>query len=217
MPIDNVASDIDYFLVKFNINGIKFYDADWFIDPKRAEVLIETLTDFSINWAASIHPNDILSSIKNKKPLLAKLSKSKCKRLLMGIESGNDHVLLDIINKRVTKTDIYRIAQEVAHYGILGSYTFMVGFPGETEDEQQDTFDFIGKLWCLNPRPETRVHIYTPYPGTPLYTDALSHDFIPPSNLEDWSDFDYYKAQTPWVNKSLEQKVTAWTMMIDKR
>jgi radical SAM superfamily enzyme YgiQ (UPF0313 family) len=216
MSVDNVISDIKYFIDRYYVNGIKFYDADWFIDKNRAENLIECLTDFKVNWAASIHPNDILTSIKKSHSLLEKLSKSNCKRLLMGIESGSNRVLSNIVNKRITKENIFKIAKDIANYGILGSYTFIVGFPGETEEEQQETFDFIEQLWNLNPRPETRVHIYTPYPGTPLYNDAIQHGFNPPDNLESWSDFDYYKAQTPWTNEYLEQKVSKFTAMINK-
>jgi radical SAM superfamily enzyme YgiQ (UPF0313 family) len=213
---DNVISDIEYFINNYNINGIKFYDADWFIEGKRSKFLIDKLTNLNICWAASIHPNDILVSLKNSRTLLEKLAKSNCRRLLMGIESGNDRVLSELVNKRIIKKNILKVCQEIAHYGILGSYTFIVGFPGETQEEQDQTFEFIQSLWELTPRPETRVHIYTPYPGTSLYDDAIRYGFVPPSNLEDWSDFDYYKAVTPWTNKSLEQRVLDFTQIIEK-
>jgi len=213
LPTENVISDIKMFVNDFAINGIKFYDADWFIDPNRTAILIDALTNLEINWAASIHPKDILHAVKKHTPLLEKLSMSKCKRLLMGIESGNNRVLKDVVDKGATKDEIYYVAEKIAEYGILGSYTFIVGFPGETREEQEETFDFIQSLWSLTPRPETRVHIYTPYPGTQLYQKSISMGFIPPDNLEGWSDFNYYKAMTPWTNESLEQRVFEFTSM----
>lgn len=216
LPCEKVIEDIKMFVNDYNVNGIKFYDADWFIDSNRAMILIDELTKLNVCWAASIHPKDILRSIKRNQPLLKKLTKSKCKRLLMGIESGNNRILNDVVGKGVTKEEIFYVAQEIANYGILGSYTFIVGFPNETYDEQQETFDFIQKLWTLSPRPETRVHIYTPYPGTPLYNEAVALGFVPPQNLKEWSNFDYYKAFTPWTDKSLEKKVSDFTLMIPK-
>jgi len=134
----------------------------------------------------------------------------------MGLESGNDRVLKDVVDKRVNKEEMFFVAQEISNRGILGSYTFIVGFPGESDEEQEETFDFIKKLWLLPTRPETRVHIYTPYPGTQLYKDALHLGFTPPKELYGWSDFDYYKALTPWTDVKLEKKVTDFTSMIPK-
>ncbi len=218
MPFDLVEKDIRMFVEKYNINGIKFYDADFFVDIKQALSIAGLMKLYNLKWAASIHPNDILRAEKNgENELLKKVLESGCTRLLMGVESGNDRVLKQIVNKRVTKEKIYFVASRIADYGILGSYTFIVGFPGETENEQKDTFNFIRSLWKLSPKPETRVHIYTPYPGTPLYDEALKRGFCEPKNLEEWSDFDYYKAMVPWTNKKLEFEVKHFTEMIEKR
>ena len=54
---------------------------------------------------------------------------------------------------------------------------------------------------------EIKAHIYAPYPGTPLYEDAIRQGFIPPKTLEDWAQYDYYEAQTPWLTKGLTEEV----------
>lgn len=216
LSCDTVVNDIENFVSKYGVDGIKFYDADWFIDSRRSEVLIDSFIHLGISWAASIHPKDILRAKNNAQPLLNKLAGSNCKRLLMGIESGNDRVLKEVVDKGVSKNEAFDVAKAIAYHGILGSYTFIVGFPGESSEEQNDTFQFIERLWSLSPRPETRVHIYTPYPGTPLYQEALKRGFISPSRLEDWSDFDYYKATTPWTDEALEARVKEFTSMIPK-
>lgn len=216
LPCDKIIQDLEYFVREFNVDGIKFYDADWFINSKKYELLISALARLNLSWAASIHPKDILRAIANGETLLAQLATSNCKRLLMGIESGSNHVLKEVVDKGVTKEEIFFVAQEIARYGILGSYTFIVGFPGESVSEQEETFEFIRSLWTLNPRPETRVHIYTPYPGTALYDKTLSMNFTPPNNLEEWSSFDYYKSNTPWTDITLEQRVKDFTLQIPK-
>lgn len=217
LPCEVVISDLNLLKERYDVNGIKFYDADWFIDYNRTSVLIESLNRLHVHWAASIHPRDILRAINKKEPLLEKLAQSGCRRLLMGIESGNDRVLKEIVDKGVTTDEIMLVAREIARHGILGSYTFIVGFPGESPKEQEDTFDFIMNLWSLAPQPETRVHIYTPYPGTQLYDEALRCGFVPPATLQGWSNFDYYRAMMPWTDKSLENKVQDFTRMLAKK
>lgn len=216
MEEEKIYQDISFLVEQFGINGIKFYDADFFINTRRCGNIIKILKKFNLAWAASIHPNDILHNYENGKILLKDIKNSNCKRLLMGMESGNDRVLKEIINKHVTSKQLFEVAEMIGNEGILGSYTFMVGYPDETEYEQDETFDLIKKLWSLQIPIETKVHIYLPYPGTPLYDRAIELGFKPPQKLEDWSDFNYYKAMTPWTNSLLEKKVAEYTKMICK-
>lgn len=216
LPEDIVTRDIERFIDNYGINGIKFYDADWFVDISRSKRLIDKIQTYNINWAASINPQDILRSIKNNINLLKTLNESGCKRLLMGMESGSNRVLNQIVNKNITKEDAYKVAKLISDYGILGSYTFIVGYPGETEREQNETFEFVQRLWELDVRPETKVHIYLPYPGTALYNEAIERGFVPPDRLEDWSGFDYYKAMTPWTDENLEKRLHEFTSLIPK-
>ena len=209
--LDEITSLVE----RFNLSGIKFYDADWFVDIKRAAEFSKGLIDRNIplQWAASINPKDVVRARKLTPNLLSLLAKSGCTRLLMGVESGSDRVLNEIVMKEITRSEILRVAHEIAAAGIMGSYTFIVGFPGETDREQDETFAFIEELWQLSPRPETRVHLFAPYPGTPLFDTAINHGFCPPSRLDEWSNFDYYESQTPWTNQQLVEKAHRYTCM----
>lgn len=122
----------------------------------------------------------------------------------------------EVIRKRTKAEDYLLIAKAIADYGILGSYTFMVGFPGETRAEYEETFALVRKLWELNVPLETKIHIYLPYPGTPLFEQAIALGHKPPDQLEGWSDYNYYKAMTPWTDAALENDLAAYTRMIDK-
>lgn len=216
METNKVQRDIELLANKYGASGIKFYDADFFVNAKRCRDIIQTLKNFDLAWAASVHPNDILHNYENGMKLLKDIKISKCKRLLMGMESGSDRILKEIINKHVTSKQLLEVAKMIGEFGILGSYTFMVGYPDETEKEQNSTFELIEKLWSLNLPIETKVHIYLPYPGTPLYNRAIELGFIPPQKLENWSNFNYYKAITPWTNSALEKRASEFTKMIDK-
>lgn len=217
MSVENVHKDIKLLAEKYHATGIKFYDADFFINERRCIQIVETLKEYNLSWAASIHPYDILRAKRNgENELLRSIADSNCKRLLMGMESGSNHVLADIINKHVTVEELVEVAKEIGYYGILGSYTFMVGYPDETTYEQEKTFKLIERLWSLNYPIETKVHVYLPYPGTPLYNRAIELGFEPPQKLADWSEFNYYKAMTPWTDEHLEKCAIKYTKMIDK-
>lgn len=211
----DLLNDIENLVLTYGINGIKFYDADWFISLRRAKAFVDGLSERAINirWAASINPNDVLRARRQVPKLLDGLAASGCSRLLMGVESGSDRVLADIVKKEVTRNQIVDVAREIAAAGILGSYTFIVGFPGETTQEQDATYSLIDELDNLSPRPESRVHLFAPYPGTPLFDVSLEHGFRPPNSFEEWSNFDYYASQTPWTDDTFVERARRATRM----
>ncbi len=215
MAADGLVADVDDLRRRYGLNGIKFYDADWFVNLRRAAAFCEGVIEgeLDIRWAASINPNDILKSRRAGIPLLELVQRSGGSRLLMGIESGNDRVLRDVVRKEVTPDQILDVTADIAAHGLLGSYTFIVGFPGETDDEVDDTYALIERLRQLDPTPETRVHLFAPYPGTPLYDDAVRAGFEPPTTLEAWSHFDYYDSQTPWTSAATVARAQAATQM----
>lgn len=215
MAADGLVADIDDLRRRYGLNGIKFYDADWFVNLRRAAAFCEGVIEgeLDIRWAASINPNDILKARRAGIPLLELVAKSGGSRLLMGIESGNERVLRDVVRKEVTRDQIREVTADIAGHGLLGSYTFIVGFPGEHDDEVDDTYSLIEELRQLEPTPETRVHLFAPYPGTPLYEDAVRAGFEPPATLEDWSHFDYYDSQTPWTSAATVARARAATQM----
>lgn len=217
MRSEFVKRDIEFYAKKFGVNGVKFYDADFFVNDAVCGSIIDTLCEYNMKWAASVHPNDILRNQRGaSNALLRSISKSNCTRLLMGMESGSDRILNEVIGKKANAGDYLTIAKEIAEHGIIGSYTFMVGFPDETLEEQNKTFELIRRLWEVDSAIETKIHIYLPYPGTPLYEQSIALGHKPPKHLEEWSDYNYYKSMTVWTDAELEKKAAEYTRMIDK-
>ncbi|MFD7614383.1 B12-binding domain-containing radical SAM protein [Streptomyces sp. NPDC059828] len=215
MAAQDLLDDVAALKASYGINGVKFYDADWFVNLRRAIGFCDGLVErgLGLRWAASINPNDILKARRSGLPLLERIAESGCSRLLMGVESGNDRVLADVVHKEITRARILDVAEDIAAHGILGSYTFIVGFPGESEAEMEDTYSLIDELRQFDPQPETRVHLFAPYPGTPLWEEALDHGFTAPASLEEWSSFDYYTSLTPWTDEATVARAREQTRM----
>lgn len=216
MPTGNVLGDIHWLCEEYDVSGIKFYDADFFVNVRRAYEYCDALIDsgLGISWAASINPNDVLRARKQNVDLLRRVAESGCRRLLMGMESGDDRVLREIVKKDVTSADLWDVAQEIAGYGIRGAYTFIVGFPGECPAEVENTYALMEKIRTLRPLPETRVHLFGPFPGTTLFDQAVAQGFTPPNTLEGWADFNYYESQTPWTSGAMEQRAWGNTRLV---
>lgn len=74
--------------------------------------------------------------------VLSKMKKAGCHHLTYGIESGSQRVL-DLMRKRYRIEDADKVLKYTYEAGIEVTCNFMFGFPGETEDDFQQTLDFL--------------------------------------------------------------------------
>jgi p-methyltransferase len=91
---------------------------------------------------------------------------SGCRGVFLGVESAND-VVLKNMNKRATRADFLRGMDLLQKYNIMSVATFIIGFPGESEQSIKDNIDFIEN---------TSVRFYTLkefyyIENTPIYHD----------------------------------------------
>jgi len=186
-------------------NGIKFYDSNFFASPSRAFEFAEGLlrSDRKFKWAASAHPRNLLAVSDD---YLDVLKESGLERVLIGAESGVQEEL-NLINKNLKVEEIPYLADKLENHSITGSFTFVTGYPTMPEENIEATLSFAEELAKKTSRHEFKIHLYLPFPGTPLFNLAVKSGFVPPENLEGWSKMDYYKVETPWVSKKYQDVV----------
>jgi radical SAM superfamily enzyme YgiQ (UPF0313 family) len=66
-------------------------------------------------------------------------------RARLGIESGSQHVL-DLMDKKITVPQIKTALTSLAYAGIKTSTLWVIGHPGETEEDFQQTLDLIEEM-----------------------------------------------------------------------
>lgn len=200
-----IVDDLRPLVEDYGINGIKFYDSEFFIRSSRALEFADLLLKggYDIRWAASIHPKNLLRLNEDK---LALLRRSGLSRLLLGAESAVQEEL-NLIQKKLEPEMVLEVSRRCAAAGISASFTFVTGYPGFPTEHIDRTLEFAEELVSSSLLHEAKVHFYGPYPGTPLYNLALENGFQPPSTLRQWANYDYYYIQTPWVPEEYFKKV----------
>ncbi|MCK5264390.1 MAG: cobalamin-dependent protein [Candidatus Thorarchaeota archaeon] len=101
---------------------------------------------------------------------------SGCKLIYLGLESANQRIL-DYYGKRITPQMGMQAVETSRKAGvdiILG--TFIIGAPGETRREMQNTLDFTMKLNIDFPQ----INILGAMPGTELWDQLVSQQYIDP-------------------------------------
>ncbi len=133
------------------------------------------------------------------------LLNSGCKTLDIGVESGNERVL-KLIKKDITLEMVRNANKKMNKYPIIVKYTFMGGFPTESEKEYLDTLNFRRLLLKENKYAVAPIYTYTPFPKTPMFDLAISKGLKPPTTLLGWADFNYdtwYKKHPSWLTKRM--------------
>ena len=92
------------------------------------------------------------------------LKDSGCYRVSIGIESGNEYVRNEIMNRGISNNHIINAFDTIRKYGLQTNAINIIGVPGETEDMLKDTIKLNRRV-----RPTTSgVNIFYPYKGTKL-------------------------------------------------
>lgn len=101
--------------------------------------------------------------------------------ICMGLESGNSKTLRYLKGESASVEQNKKAVNLFSDAGINIQGTFIIGSPGETEEEIRETRDFIKSSHLT----AFEVYILTPFPGTPVWETALKMGRV--SNQMDWS------------------------------
>ncbi len=124
----------------------------------------------------------------------------------IGAESGSQAVLDNMHKDQKAwqiEWGVRNLTQGAPH--IEANLSFIIGLPGEKGEDTKVTLDLIETLCDISPKARCSVCVYMPYPGTPLWPQALAQGYVPPDNQEGWCNFDLNRGNTPWMDDSEAQ------------
>ena len=137
--------------------------------------------------------DDLIEVYKNSKKLMPLVH--------LPVQSGSNKVL-DLMNRKHTISDYYKIFDRLKEINpdIQFSSDFIIGYPGEEDEDFKDTFELIKKIKFIN----SYSFIFSPRPGTVAADLNLIDKKISMERLEKIQS-QLYDNQMH-MNKSLEHK-----------
>lgn len=186
---DSLAYEINCILhVSPEVSSIRFLDDLFLRDRKSIADACRLFLSFPhLHWRCMAHINTFIHNLD----LISDMKSSGCDEVFIGIESGSPDVRLRI-HKNGTPQNIITVVQKLLTEGINVKGYFMCGFPGETENQLQETLDLatvLCKIALLSPsnfRPV--VFQFRPYHGTELFEQLVQSgvdiNYIRQENLE---------------------------------
>ncbi|MFQ5685056.1 MAG: B12-binding domain-containing radical SAM protein [Candidatus Scalindua sp.] len=156
-------------ILSLGIREIFFHDDTFNIEKKRVVDICEAILDkkLKFKWDARARIN-----CADYNQLLL-MKRAGCSRISFGVESGNPNVLRNL-RKGITLEQVEDVFKWCKELGISSLADFMIGSPGETMKEIQDTIKFAKRL-----KPDyVQFSIVCPYPDTDLYRLCLENNMI---------------------------------------
>ena len=150
--------------------------------------------NLQISWSC-------LSRVDSVTDEMVKMMKhAGCSKVYFGIESGNDYVL-KLMNKKIDTATVRRGVGVFKSNGIDCAGFFIVGYPGETIETIEETFEFALSLGL----DEISFNVPYPLPGSKLYerVSGISEDDW---NIENETRF-LYKSEfdEKWLKMRIQE------------
>jgi anaerobic magnesium-protoporphyrin IX monomethyl ester cyclase len=161
-PADQVAAEMKMLKEQYNPDALWFVDDVFTVSHKwliafREEVLQQdAVIPFECITRAERLNDEILQLLKE----------IGCFRIWIGAESGSQ-TIIDAMDRRVDVNQVKKIIQDTNAIGIETGTFIMLGYPGETEQDIQETIHYLKEA---NPTHYTITVAY-PIKGTSLYNE----------------------------------------------
>ena len=168
--VGNVIGEIRRIQKKYGSVQFTFKDDTFVINRKRVREFCKTLKNekLKINWECNARVNFI------DEQMLSEMKSAGCNSIKIGIESGSDRILTDIMKKGITVTQIKHAAKLLRKAGIHWTGYFLIGIPTETEPEMLQTLALMREI-----KPDfASLSVFEPYPGTKLHDMVISKGYM---------------------------------------
>ena len=170
-PAIQVAAEMKMLKEQYNPDAIWFVDDVFTISHKWLTAFHEEV----IRQKAQIRFECITRAERLNDEILRLLKEAGCFRIWIGAESGSQEII-DAMDRRVDVNQVKKIIQDTNAMGIETGTFIMLGYPGETEKNIDETIQYLKEA-----KP-THYTITVAYPikGTSLYNEIESKITIQP-------------------------------------
>jgi len=167
--VNHVIGEIKEVKKRYGTFQFTFKDDSFPVDARRVKEFCARLIEerLKINWECNSRVNLLEAS------LVAAMKKAGCNFIKVGIESGSPRILKKM-NKGITREQCLAASKLLRKTGIHWSGYFMMGVPGETEEDILATLRFMYEL-----QPDLALlSVYEPFPGTAMFAEGIERGLV---------------------------------------
>ncbi|MDX6694356.1 MAG: anaerobic magnesium-protoporphyrin monomethyl ester cyclase [Blastocatellia bacterium] len=136
--LELIEKELDSMMELGNVQNVVFIDDTFNVPFPRFKDICRMMIrkKYPFNWFSYFRCSN------SDEEAIELMAESGCKGVFLGIESGSPTILKNM-NKAATIEKYAQGIEWLRRYGILTFGSFIIGFPGETEETVQETIDFL--------------------------------------------------------------------------
>lgn len=171
----HVVEEIAECVNGFGIREILFQDETFTLQRSRVLEICELIRsrDLKVNWSIRARPDYV------DREMLRAMKEAGLAKINFGIESGNPEILKKM-NRDIPLDLVRQAVRWTKEEGITTLGFFIIGFPGETEEDLRDTIKFALELDC----DFIQVNKMVPQPPSPVYRKIVEK-----MGIDYWRDY----------------------------
>ena len=172
---EDVIAEIKEAQAAYRIGEIQFEDDTITANVKKLEDLCRELEKIGLPWCTpngtkvNYHQEKRFEEGGRQLEMYTKMFNSGCYQISLACESGNQEVLDNIIKKNLRIEAIKPAIANAQKAGMIAHTFWVVGFPGETYEQIEQTFTFAEQSGADS----YSIAILNPLPGTPIYRQVM--------------------------------------------
>lgn len=164
---ESIVKEIEFLYKTYGFKGFNFFDDELNVN-KEMIPLMYAISDLQSKLGVDFKLRGFTKSELFNEAQAKAMYAAGFRMLLTGFESGDERILNNI-KKNATRDDNTKCV-EIAHkYNLKVKALMSLGHPGESFESIENT-----KKWLLEAKPaEFDITVISPYPGAPVYDEAL--------------------------------------------
>ena len=211
--------DLSYLKYGMGADSIQYFDHNFFDREENMIPLLEVMARLELPWWCFARADALLNMSADTWKLVRK---SRLRMAYIGAESPSGETLKGM--RKGTRPDQTSAVIELCRAnGVIPELSFMVAPPEHTEEETEQTFEFIHELKRINPQTEIIIYIHTPLPESSRHEkdrgkghvapllDQYGEPLVFPKTPEEWTEkrwVDYAcHADAPWMTDKLRKRI----------
>jgi radical SAM superfamily enzyme YgiQ (UPF0313 family) len=165
-----IVEHLKFLVAEYGMNTLTLYDDQLLMARARAKEFFREMAQFKFRIEM---PNGLSPAFMDEE-VIRLMSEAGVDHVCLAIESGSPRVLNKIIHKPLNLKQLPPVIENCKKYNIFAEGYFVIGMPGETDEDRQMTvelFKGLGMDWG-------NFNLAVPLKGTVLYRECIKNGWI---------------------------------------
>ncbi|NQS90684.1 B12-binding domain-containing radical SAM protein [Patescibacteria group bacterium] len=169
VPLDKAFEEIKQLAKEHNVQIMKFWDDNFLGSQSNSKKFLERYPqEIGLPFTMQTRPETLTEEFAQL------LKKANCIAISMSIESGNERIRRNILNRHVKNEDIIKGFQLCKKYGLRTTTGILIGLPEETKKEFFETIELVKKCQPTS----INTSLLQPFKGTKIREWCVKHKWL---------------------------------------